>query len=94
VKGTTRPGSYQVTARPASETTQHRHAGRQVNSKDTRSIVSKSQTDTAARTSSQSKQSPLEPVDGVMPACLQRPVNRTAVYCLGSTGRRNSHGFQ
>ena len=37
-----------------------------------------------------SKQSPLDPVEGVIPACSQRPVKRTAVYCPVSTGPRNS----
>jgi hypothetical protein len=66
VKGTSRPGSYQVTSvRPARQ--QRRHTGRQINSKDTRSVIRKSQTSVAAWASSRSYASPTE---GSTPASI------------------------
>jgi TrwC relaxase len=37
-----------------------------------------------------SSESPAEPIDGRMPASSSRWVNRIAVYCPGSRGRRNT----
>jgi hypothetical protein len=57
--------------------------GRQINSKDTQtagSVVSKSQAANRHRTLSQSKLSPVLPVEGATPASTRRWANRSAVY--------------